>query len=38
MLGTDKIHGTARLSKGPFNTEEHIDRAIAAISEIATLR
>jgi len=38
MLGTDKIHGTARLSIGPFNTEEHIDRAIAAISEIATLR
>lgn len=38
MLGTDKIHGTARLSIGPFNTEEHIDRAIAAISDIATLR
>lgn len=37
-LGTDKIHGTVRLSIGPFNTDEHIDAAIAAITEIASLR
>ena len=38
MIGTDKIHGTVRLSVGPFNTEEHIDKAILAIREIAALR
>ena len=37
-LGTDKMHGTVRLSAGPFNTEEHIDNAIQAISEIASIR
>ena len=37
-LGTDKIHGTVRLSIGPFNTEEHIDKAIEAVTEIAALR
>ncbi|MFI5145014.1 MAG: aminotransferase class V-fold PLP-dependent enzyme [Ignavibacteria bacterium] len=37
-LGTDKIHGTIRLSIGPFNTEEHIDTAIQAVKEIAELR
>jgi cysteine desulfurase / selenocysteine lyase len=37
-LGTDKIHGTVRLSIGPFNTEEHIDKAINAVKEIAELR
>lgn len=37
-LGTDKIHGTVRLSVGPFNTEEHIDKAIEAVKEIASLR
>jgi cysteine desulfurase family protein len=37
-LGTDKIHGTVRLSIGPFNTEDHIDKAIQAVSEIASLR
>lgn len=38
MIGTDKIHGTVRLSVGPFNKEEHIDKAILAIREIAALR
>jgi cysteine desulfurase / selenocysteine lyase len=38
ILGTDKMHGTVRISMGPFNTEEHIDRAITAIREIASLR
>jgi len=37
-LGTDKIHGTVRLSIGPFNTEEHIDKAIEAVKEIAAIR
>ena len=37
-LGTDKIHGTVRLSIGPFNTEEHIDEAIGAVKEIAAIR
>lgn len=36
-LGTDKIHGTVRLSIGPFNTEAHIDAAIEAITEIAAI-
>jgi cysteine desulfurase family protein len=37
-LGTDQIHGTVRLSIGPFNTEEHIDKAIQAVAEIASIR
>jgi cysteine desulfurase / selenocysteine lyase len=37
-LGTDKIHGTVRLSIGPFNTEEHIDKTIEAVKEIAALK
>jgi cysteine desulfurase / selenocysteine lyase len=37
-LGTDKIHGTVRLSIGPFNTVADIDAAIAAITEIASIR
>ena len=35
VLGTDKIHGTVRLSIGPFNSIEHIDAAVNAISEIS---
>jgi cysteine desulfurase family protein len=35
QLGIDKIHGGVRLSIGPFNTEEHIDLTIEAITEIA---
>ncbi|UCG28111.1 MAG: aminotransferase class V-fold PLP-dependent enzyme [Bacteroidales bacterium] len=34
-LKTDRIHGTVRLSLGPFNTEEHIDLAVEAIRDIA---
>ena len=37
-IGTDKIHGTVRLSIGPFNTEEHIDIAVNAVKEIAEIR
>ena len=38
IIGTDKMHGTVRLSIGPFNTEEHIDRAIEGIREISGIR
>ena len=38
QLGTDKIHGTARFGIGPFNTEEHINLAIEAVREIASIR
>jgi cysteine desulfurase family protein len=38
VLGTDKIHGSVRLSIGHFNTEEHIDKAVNAVKEIAELR
>jgi selenocysteine lyase/cysteine desulfurase len=37
-LGTDKTHGTVRFSIGPFNTEEHIDKAIEAVKEISEIR
>jgi cysteine desulfurase family protein len=37
-LGTACIHGTVRLSAGPFNTDEHIGKAIEAIADIASLR
>ena len=37
-LGTDKIHGTVRLSVGAFNTVEHIDTAIEAIKDIALIK
>jgi cysteine desulfurase/selenocysteine lyase len=38
QLGTDKIHGAVRFGVGPFNTDEHIDKAIAAVTEIAASR
>ena len=38
QLGTDKIHGTVRLSIGPFNTDEHITAAIEAVEDIASIR
>lgn len=38
VLGTDKIHGTVRMSIGPFTTEEHIDAAIEAVGDIASIR
>jgi cysteine desulfurase family protein len=37
QMGTDKIHGSVRLSIGPFNTEEDVDAAIGAVEEIAAL-
>jgi cysteine sulfinate desulfinase/cysteine desulfurase-like protein len=37
-LGTSEIHGTIRFSLGAFNTENEIDIAIQAVSEIAAIR
>ncbi len=36
-IGTIDMHGTVRLSIGPFNTLEHVDAAIDALKEIATI-
>ena len=36
-IGTIDIHGTLRLSIGPFNTVEHIDAAIEALKDIASI-
>jgi selenocysteine lyase/cysteine desulfurase len=38
VIGTDKMHGTVRLSIGAFTTQDHVDKAIQAIKEIASLR
>ncbi|MCK4373538.1 MAG: aminotransferase class V-fold PLP-dependent enzyme [candidate division Zixibacteria bacterium] len=35
QLDLTKIHGGVRFAIGPFNTEEHIDKAIEAVTEIA---
>ena len=37
-LGTDKLHGAVRLSIGAFNTEAHIDAAIAGVKDIAEMQ
>lgn len=38
LIGTIGIHGTVRFGLGPFTTEEHIDIAIEAIADIASIR
>jgi cysteine desulfurase/selenocysteine lyase len=38
QLGTAKIRGAVRFGIGPFNTEEHIQTAIRAVGDIASLR
>ena len=38
QLGTDKLHGGVRFGIGPFNTEAHIDAAIAGVTQIAAQR
>lgn len=35
QLGTDKIHGAVRFGIGPFNTEEHVRKAVEAVGKIA---
>ncbi len=37
QIGTDKIHGAVRFGIGPFNTEEHVRAAVAAVGQIAAL-
>lgn len=37
-IGTIPLHGTVRLSIGPFNTEPDIDTAIEAVGDIAKMR
>ncbi|MHC4064255.1 MAG: aminotransferase class V-fold PLP-dependent enzyme [Planctomycetota bacterium] len=37
-LGTTGLHGAIRFSIGPFNTVEHIESAIAAVEDIASMR
>ncbi|MBS1262247.1 MAG: putative cysteine desulfurase [Calditrichaeota bacterium] len=34
-IGTFGLHGTVRFSLGPFNTPQHIERAVEAVREIA---
>jgi cysteine desulfurase family protein len=36
-LGTEKLGGTIRFSLGPFNTEEHVEKAVEAVRKIAAL-
>lgn len=38
QLGTDKVKGGIRFGIGPFNTDAHIEAAIAAVGEIAAAR
>jgi selenocysteine lyase/cysteine desulfurase len=38
QLGTAEIRGAVRFGIGPFNTEEHIQAAIEAVSETASFR
>lgn len=38
QLGTVEIHGGVRFGIGPFNTEEHIQTAIEAMADIATMQ
>ena len=35
QLGIDKIKGGVRFAVGPFNTDEHVDRALEAMADIA---
>jgi cysteine desulfurase family protein len=38
QLGTVALRGAVRLSVGPFNTLEHIERALEGVREIASVR
>ena len=38
QLGTTTLHGAVRFSLGPFNTEQHIQAAIAAVQDVASMR
>ena len=36
--GTDQLHGAARFGIGPFNTEAHIQAALAGVADIAAMQ
>jgi len=38
VIATEKIHGTVRFSLGPFSTDDHINKAIEAVGEIASMK
>lgn len=38
QLGTAEIHGGVRFGIGPFNTEDHIRKAVEGVAEIAALQ
>ncbi|MEW5827172.1 MAG: aminotransferase class V-fold PLP-dependent enzyme [Candidatus Bipolaricaulota bacterium] len=38
QLGTHRLHGSVRLSIGPFSNLGHIERAVAAVAEIVAMR
>lgn len=38
QIGTAARHGAVRFAVGPFNTTAHIERAIEAVREVATVR
>ncbi len=37
QLGTLKTRGTVRVTPGPFNTEDHIDKTVDAVAQIARI-
>ena len=37
-LGTTAVHGAVRFSVGPFNTEEDVRAAVAAVKDVASVR
>jgi selenocysteine lyase/cysteine desulfurase len=37
QIGTMPIHGAVRFAIGPFNTEEHIKKAVKSVAEIARM-
>lgn len=37
FLGTAHVGGTVRIGLGPFNTEDHVNKALTAVEEIASL-
>jgi cysteine sulfinate desulfinase/cysteine desulfurase-like protein len=37
-IGTTELKGTVRFSIGPFNSQEHIEKALYALDDIAKMR
>jgi cysteine desulfurase/selenocysteine lyase len=38
QIGTSEIHGAVRFGIGPFNTREHIQKAVEAVKDIAEMQ